>query len=1340
MAAEIVQVESERQQAGEKAMSSSSDSSSSSSYDKVEDVKSLLNFHIDENCLDLDEKMRDMMDMSNRHYIVHRDAQGCGPGNIIVPNQYLKYVRDMPMQYSDYIPMPESLKRELENVDACLFMGILPEIQRVWIAVNERLYLWDYTNPDDYFIHDGLDDQIVSVAISAPKPGVFMDNVSYTLIVATVSEVVVLAVSKDSSTNMLKFIPTPFAATLNDMVMKKIVGSQSGRVFMGGADGNLYELEYDNGGAESSIAGIFAAAGVQQHKCRKLSHWSWKIINVLSLIWRADDSLADMCVDDARSLLYIVSLKGFLDVFYLGKDGTLTKQVISSVRILDLVKALPRGLSTHDERLFEDSKLKAVNSVFAVPMTESQKIHCLVVLKNGVRIYISLRDAERNHYCSFTPATSHQPQKMPASAEVVHMRLPPSLGAIKGSSPTESLPSDADVQPSLVTAAEMTTALYSHGVYLSSVTAPVAGSAEGEELFCVFEHTMRRPGSGADMTDRLDHSFREGLCLVGARSFDRERQQVLVQGMEGRVYDIKESSAIVHDIEALKMTSLFLTSKTIAVSAASAKAEAASQLALPKWLIDPFSPASRQQTHLLSQTTAIAPISRFLSEVGPFCCDVVNTITASELCFQHIPLADYASQRKFLCLTSSGMHVLAKRRPVDELYRLLSDDHVRPDDLAINHFFKQHNDVQACAMCYALACGVPADAGGSGFIDPRIPAPHTALSRIQSRAVLVVQALRLTLPSFETYPVFRTKPSSSTEALRLVASRFIRPVLGQRIVGAGETDVSPVWSRELLSSIYTPLDQLKSIIESLLKYSARPATVGAGSAASSDSIATYMQAHSHAHINDSVRHDIAAKEEEDATLRKLHMFLQRCTQALYLLDSLYILKKIKLIPVPWGRLGNTVFWEFAFSPVSHAALKTVVKDLLREVNARPEKAHIANQFAADLERHAPLFFSAGDRYEFLADRGLEELKKELHGSAAGTNAFEVKAQEYVRTLINASKFWSFVESVEDRPDQPSKLTLTTNSLASTLGMTGYCGVVDLCFATAENFGGQNSRGSYGLPLGERDAKQAPAPPTGLDGDRLKESEAQRGKRACYECLLRHLLEVKSSPQRFAERFGDAASTRRFSNQEQAFRHLVDRCMSLSDDPTFIDLLCQRLYAADAEEVVLWPFAERFLRDKEEPRLLHRFYECHHMHARAASLMQQMACSEQSIDISHRVECFRMAADSAASAVELGQGSMAYLQDVRAALDTASLQAEALAQLSSDLELLDGRVDKQKLMSSQLLSMREQLRLQLIAPSALLNEFCLPLRMWDICLLLIFSQRPEQYPEQADVLWRSWLYR
>jgi len=121
----------------------------------------------------------------------------------------------------------------------------------------------------------------------------------------------------------ISIIPASYIVPSDDVTMLKIAGSQTGRIFMGGDNGNIYEFEYHN--SEDSWASIGASLlGLgSDAKCRKLDHtpWNYRLTHLLPPLLRqfagGDDKMTEVVVDDARNVMYGLSKNGFLSTFYL---------------------------------------------------------------------------------------------------------------------------------------------------------------------------------------------------------------------------------------------------------------------------------------------------------------------------------------------------------------------------------------------------------------------------------------------------------------------------------------------------------------------------------------------------------------------------------------------------------------------------------------------------------------------------------------------------------------------------------------------------------------------------------------------------------------------------------------------------------------------------------------------------------------------------------------------------------------------------------------------------------------------------------------------------------------
>jgi len=126
-------------------------------------------------------------------------------------------------------------------------MGLFPEISRSWIAVDNRLFLWNYYR-NDYNVFAELDQLIISVGLVKPKISAFAPNPpDYVLVITTLIEVVLVRVDLSNSlySNSLELRHSKITAPTDGIPMRAVKGTDDGRVFLAGNDGTLYELEYE---------------------------------------------------------------------------------------------------------------------------------------------------------------------------------------------------------------------------------------------------------------------------------------------------------------------------------------------------------------------------------------------------------------------------------------------------------------------------------------------------------------------------------------------------------------------------------------------------------------------------------------------------------------------------------------------------------------------------------------------------------------------------------------------------------------------------------------------------------------------------------------------------------------------------------------------------------------------------------------------------------------------------------------------------------------------------------------------------------------------------------------
>eukprot|EP01035_Chromulina_nebulosa_P029906 gene29906-39692_t len=336
-------------------------------------------------------------------------------------------------------------------------------MNRVWITVDNKLFLWNYLKSDEITMNDcetftGMKEVIISVSLATPKAEIFAEKVQYILVVASPVEVVLLAISIPTSSDSseqresdhcqrLKLISTSVSLPSDNTTMFKIVGAQTGRIFMAGNDGNLYELEYSHREKSwASLLGIDSDDSTSlgdRVKCQKVNHfrWNWQLVHLLPPVVRSvtgmkdDGVLVDILVDDVRQVLYTLTTFSSLSVFYLGSNGMQNIFAVKHFNILsEASQYLTRnrvGSSSHSSRnadifiagVADESAGFKVAGIFAVPIIESAKTHLVAVLVNGTRIYMSLLCSNNSLYSAVSVASGESP----AGMEIASVRFAPSM-------------------------------------------------------------------------------------------------------------------------------------------------------------------------------------------------------------------------------------------------------------------------------------------------------------------------------------------------------------------------------------------------------------------------------------------------------------------------------------------------------------------------------------------------------------------------------------------------------------------------------------------------------------------------------------------------------------------------------------------------------------------------------------------------------------------------------------------------------------------------------------------------------------------------------------------------
>ncbi|KAJ1951443.1 hypothetical protein FBU59_000157 [Linderina macrospora] len=312
------------------------------------------------------------------------------------------------------ITLPDALFEQYDLLQCRCFMGIFPEIQRAWVTVDHRLFLWNYENEDDdFYSFEDQEQIIVSVALVKPRPGVFIESIKYVLAVATPLEVFLLGVGHKADDvtqrgGSVNLYATQISVPADGVAMTSIVGTENGRIFMSGNDGALYEFRYQ---AEDSWL-------TRRSKKVNLTATPTSYFWPSFLHSEREKPALNLAIDNQRKVLYALMHDSSIKVFWLGTDGS---EFVMAHHHKTIGSAAALVCPQFNEGGVGKAELQIV-SIHVIPPSESRTHHLVAVTSGGSRLYFSTIPRQR----WYAEISSMRPiVAQPQAFDLVHVRLVP---------------------------------------------------------------------------------------------------------------------------------------------------------------------------------------------------------------------------------------------------------------------------------------------------------------------------------------------------------------------------------------------------------------------------------------------------------------------------------------------------------------------------------------------------------------------------------------------------------------------------------------------------------------------------------------------------------------------------------------------------------------------------------------------------------------------------------------------------------------------------------------------------------------------------------------------------
>ena len=290
----------------------------------------------------------------------------------------------------------------------------------------------------------------------------------------------------------LSLQPLPmYCVPSNGVMMLCTATTRGGRVFLGGDDGHLYELEYSGG------------EGWGQKRCRKVCHTSsvWK--GLVGLVKGAASPVEQIAVDEERGVLYLRHRNSQLTVFDIGPDcKAAPTKAGECLNVPEACRAWGVGPHGLGKRLFGPSPAvrpgeispAAIINVAPVPRSDSHRLHMVATTADGRRVYFSTTSS----YSVWGGPAGPASQSTKVSPRPTDLRVK----MVRGSPVVPSLPQG--------TRMEVEYGFYSEGLALLSHSRRGAGGGATSELVSCSRDVTAAADGGA----RRDFAEMVGVCAV----------------------------------------------------------------------------------------------------------------------------------------------------------------------------------------------------------------------------------------------------------------------------------------------------------------------------------------------------------------------------------------------------------------------------------------------------------------------------------------------------------------------------------------------------------------------------------------------------------------------------------------------------------------------------------------------------------------------------------------------------------------------------------------------------------------------------------------------------------
>lgn len=312
------------------------------------------------------------------------------------------------------LDLPDKFFEETNMTEVLMNMGLMPEVSRAWIAVDNKLVFWNYKLPSSSFNKssqfltlDQIRHSVLTVKLVKPKSGVFVADVNYLLLIATTMDIHIYVVKYDLQLNNLDVFNPSLSVNVQGLMINKFAFNELTRdiYFSGESDGvNVWKLEYHSNSSfiknrcdkvcltKSGLSSVlpigkmrgfdlFTSEHTDLHRKNGDQNENTNTTNAIP------ESILQISVDEDRNVLYTLSNKSVIRVYKLAPNQKEFSQH-SQLTPTEFFKAASLMIPNH-ANIKSFLKFRIV-SIQPISPKESNNVSLIATTNFGFRILLRL--------------------------------------------------------------------------------------------------------------------------------------------------------------------------------------------------------------------------------------------------------------------------------------------------------------------------------------------------------------------------------------------------------------------------------------------------------------------------------------------------------------------------------------------------------------------------------------------------------------------------------------------------------------------------------------------------------------------------------------------------------------------------------------------------------------------------------------------------------------------------------------------------------------------------------------------------------------------------------------